>query len=312
MGISIIRAVVDDFDLRKSDGGGTVLVLTKRCDLSERPVDRGPSPPLGFDRAASPGRTPSPGLVSRGPSARQTRAAGGPHARCPAPAHGGQGGVRRTPRRSVVDSARMRQPGCGLSIPPPPRTRQPQPSSRLGTSRSLRTGRPLARRSSARRLRRTRDRSSQRLPGGSAPWARTRRDALGRRDRRRARLRGRRRRPHRARRGRGGQVRRQSRRTAGAVRRRLREHDRLRLRPRRGCAVLGHRRGGADGGGDGYPASRPRGRLLSLRVAVRGRTRRRRAAHPRYRRPAAGRAARGDDLRGRPRRGRRRLGPLWR
>jgi serine/threonine-protein kinase RsbW len=32
MGISIIRAVVDDFDLRKPDGGGTVLVLTKRRD----------------------------------------------------------------------------------------------------------------------------------------------------------------------------------------------------------------------------------------------------------------------------------------
>ena len=32
MGISIIRAVVDDFDLRKPDGGGTVLVLTKMCD----------------------------------------------------------------------------------------------------------------------------------------------------------------------------------------------------------------------------------------------------------------------------------------
>ena len=33
MGISIIRAVVDDFDLRKPDGGGTVLVLTKNRDL---------------------------------------------------------------------------------------------------------------------------------------------------------------------------------------------------------------------------------------------------------------------------------------
>jgi serine/threonine-protein kinase RsbW len=33
MGISIIRAVVDDFDLRKPDGGGTVLILTKRRDL---------------------------------------------------------------------------------------------------------------------------------------------------------------------------------------------------------------------------------------------------------------------------------------
>jgi len=32
MGISIIRAVVDDFDLRRPDGGGTVLVLTKRRD----------------------------------------------------------------------------------------------------------------------------------------------------------------------------------------------------------------------------------------------------------------------------------------
>jgi serine/threonine-protein kinase RsbW len=32
MGISIIRAVVDDFDLRKPDGGGTVLVLTKNRD----------------------------------------------------------------------------------------------------------------------------------------------------------------------------------------------------------------------------------------------------------------------------------------
>ena len=32
MGISIIRAVVDDFDLRKPDGGGTVLVLTKMRD----------------------------------------------------------------------------------------------------------------------------------------------------------------------------------------------------------------------------------------------------------------------------------------
>ena len=33
MGISIIRAVVDDFDLRKPDEGGTILVLTKRRDL---------------------------------------------------------------------------------------------------------------------------------------------------------------------------------------------------------------------------------------------------------------------------------------
>ncbi|NLE23243.1 MAG: anti-sigma B factor RsbW [Actinobacteria bacterium] len=33
MGISIIRAVVDDFDLRKPDEGGTVLVLTKNRDL---------------------------------------------------------------------------------------------------------------------------------------------------------------------------------------------------------------------------------------------------------------------------------------
>jgi len=32
MGISIIRAVVDEFDLRKPDGGGTVLVLTKMRD----------------------------------------------------------------------------------------------------------------------------------------------------------------------------------------------------------------------------------------------------------------------------------------
>jgi serine/threonine-protein kinase RsbW len=32
MGISIIRAVVDDFDLRKPDGGGTVLILTKMLD----------------------------------------------------------------------------------------------------------------------------------------------------------------------------------------------------------------------------------------------------------------------------------------
>ncbi len=33
MGISIIRAVVDDFDLRKPAEGGTVLVLTKNRDL---------------------------------------------------------------------------------------------------------------------------------------------------------------------------------------------------------------------------------------------------------------------------------------
>jgi len=33
MGISIIRAVVDDFDLHKPNEGGTVLVLTKRRDL---------------------------------------------------------------------------------------------------------------------------------------------------------------------------------------------------------------------------------------------------------------------------------------
>lgn len=33
MGISIIRAVVDGFDLRKPDEGGTVLVLTKNRDL---------------------------------------------------------------------------------------------------------------------------------------------------------------------------------------------------------------------------------------------------------------------------------------
>jgi serine/threonine-protein kinase RsbW len=32
MGISIIRAVVDGFDLRQRDGGGTVLVLTKMLD----------------------------------------------------------------------------------------------------------------------------------------------------------------------------------------------------------------------------------------------------------------------------------------
>jgi serine/threonine-protein kinase RsbW len=32
MGISIIRAVVDGFDLRKPDEGGTVLVLTKKRD----------------------------------------------------------------------------------------------------------------------------------------------------------------------------------------------------------------------------------------------------------------------------------------
>jgi serine/threonine-protein kinase RsbW len=32
MGISIIRAVVDEFDLREPDGGGTVLLLTKRRD----------------------------------------------------------------------------------------------------------------------------------------------------------------------------------------------------------------------------------------------------------------------------------------
>lgn len=33
MGISIIRAVVDGFDLRHADGGGTVLFLTKMRDL---------------------------------------------------------------------------------------------------------------------------------------------------------------------------------------------------------------------------------------------------------------------------------------
>jgi serine/threonine-protein kinase RsbW len=33
MGISIIRAVVDAFDLRKPDEGGTVLLLTKNRDL---------------------------------------------------------------------------------------------------------------------------------------------------------------------------------------------------------------------------------------------------------------------------------------
>ena len=32
MGISIIRAVVDEFDLRKPDGGGTVLFLANRRD----------------------------------------------------------------------------------------------------------------------------------------------------------------------------------------------------------------------------------------------------------------------------------------
>ena len=32
MGISIIRAVVDEFDLRKPDGGGSVLFLAKRRD----------------------------------------------------------------------------------------------------------------------------------------------------------------------------------------------------------------------------------------------------------------------------------------
>jgi serine/threonine-protein kinase RsbW len=33
MGISIIKAVVDDFDLRHADGGGTILLLTKLRDL---------------------------------------------------------------------------------------------------------------------------------------------------------------------------------------------------------------------------------------------------------------------------------------
>ncbi len=33
MGISIIRAVVDGFDLRKAEEGGTVLLLTKNRDL---------------------------------------------------------------------------------------------------------------------------------------------------------------------------------------------------------------------------------------------------------------------------------------
>ncbi len=32
LGISIIRAVVDEFDLQRPSGGGTVLVLTKRAD----------------------------------------------------------------------------------------------------------------------------------------------------------------------------------------------------------------------------------------------------------------------------------------
>lgn len=32
MGMSIIRAVVDEFDLRKPESGGTILVLTKRRD----------------------------------------------------------------------------------------------------------------------------------------------------------------------------------------------------------------------------------------------------------------------------------------
>ncbi|HOT22954.1 MAG TPA: ATP-binding protein [Thermoleophilia bacterium] len=32
MGISIIRAVVDEFSLEKPSEGGTVIVLTKRCD----------------------------------------------------------------------------------------------------------------------------------------------------------------------------------------------------------------------------------------------------------------------------------------
>jgi anti-sigma regulatory factor (Ser/Thr protein kinase) len=32
MGISIIRAVVDDFDLRRPDEGGTILMLTKHRD----------------------------------------------------------------------------------------------------------------------------------------------------------------------------------------------------------------------------------------------------------------------------------------
>ncbi len=33
MGISIIRAVVDGFDLQRADGGGTILLLTKMRDL---------------------------------------------------------------------------------------------------------------------------------------------------------------------------------------------------------------------------------------------------------------------------------------
>jgi len=32
MGISIIRAVVDEFHLDRPDSGGTILTLTKRCD----------------------------------------------------------------------------------------------------------------------------------------------------------------------------------------------------------------------------------------------------------------------------------------
>jgi serine/threonine-protein kinase RsbW len=33
MGMSIIRAVVDDFDLQRPSEGGTILVLTKRADV---------------------------------------------------------------------------------------------------------------------------------------------------------------------------------------------------------------------------------------------------------------------------------------
>ena len=65
-----------------------------------------------------------------------------------------------------------------------------------------------------------------------------------------------RRRPRRARRGRRGQVRRQPQRAARAVRRAVREHDRVRVRPRRRRAVLGRRRGRGQNGRARHPAPR--------------------------------------------------------
>ncbi len=87
MGISIIRAVVDDFDLRKPDGGGTVLVLTKMLDSLTAPRRLTPQasglrravaqrPASGSDAGhGTPGH--HAGFLGRAPADSPRRAKGG-------------------------------------------------------------------------------------------------------------------------------------------------------------------------------------------------------------------------------------------